>query len=102
SRPQKLVLAAGLSDRTVELDSSVPGDVPQAHRLTLVDLESEEPLSISADPLCRFLQAPMYTPVDAGEGAEPLYQGCAVTLEWPVSLRPDASWKASITLGVRE
>ncbi|MCK7486233.1 MAG: hypothetical protein MZU97_12300 [Bacillus subtilis] len=56
--PPKLVLAAGLSDRTVELDSTVPGEVSQCHRLTPVDLESEEPLSVSADPSCRILQAP--------------------------------------------
>jgi len=101
SRPQKLVLAAGLADRTVELDSTVPGEVSQCHRLTLVDLESEEPLSVSADPSCRILQAPLFSAIDAG-GAEPFYQGCAISLEWPLSLKPDGSWKASVTLGVRE
>ncbi len=102
SRPQKLILAAGLADRTVELDPSIPGEVREGHRLTLVDLESEEPLSVSAEPFCRILQAPLYTSIDSGNGTENLYQGCSVSLEWPVSLKPDASWKASVTLGVRE
>lgn len=102
SQPQKLVLAAGLADRTVELDPAIPEEVPEGHRLTLVDLESEEPLSISAEPFCRILQAPLFTGTDAGNGTEPLYQGCAVSLEWPIALKPDATWKASVALGVRE
>lgn len=102
SRPQKLVLAVGLADRTVELDSTIPGEVTQGHRLTLMDLESEEPLSVSAEPPCRILQAPLFSAIDAGGDAEPLYQGCAISLEWPLSLKPEGSWKASVTLGVRE
>lgn len=101
-RPQKLVMAAGLSDRTIELDSSLPGEVPEGNRLTLVDLETEEPVSVYAEPGCRILQTPLYNRIGTGDGAAILYQGCAVSLEWVLALKPDSSWKASVTLGVRE
>ena len=102
SRPEKLMLTAGLTDRTVELDPTAPGEVPEGHRLTLLDLDSEEPVSISVNPFCRILQTPLNSWIDSGDGKESLYQGCAVSLEWPVSLKPDTIWKASVTLGVRE
>ena len=102
SRLEKLVLGAGLEDRTVELDSAVPGEVAEGRRLTLVDLESEEPLSVSVDPCCRMLQAPIYTTINPEEGEERLYQGCAISLEWPLNLAADETWKASVNLGVRE
>jgi len=102
SKPQKLVLAAALKDRTVELDSLVPGEVSNGHRLTLVDLESEEPLSIASDVSCRIIQTPLYNPIEIQGKKEKLYQGCAITFEWPLDLAPEATWKAAVTLGVRE
>ncbi len=102
TRPQMLVLAAGLQDRTVELDPMEAGEVLDAHRMILVDLESEEPLSVVSDSPCRMLQAPLYNEVEIHGKTERVYQGCAITFEWPLSLAPDASWKAVLTLGVRE
>jgi 4-alpha-glucanotransferase len=101
-KPQKLALTAALKDRSVELDSQVPDEMAESHKLTLVDLESEEPFSVATDLPCRILQTPLYNLVNIGGTLERLYQGCAITLEWPLDLAPEATWKASVSLGVRE
>ena len=102
SNPQKLALAVSLDDRTIELDSSVAGEACGGHRMTLADLESEEPISLTADSACRIMQAPLYNDVAIRGDLEKVYQGCAVTFEWPLDLAPDATWKVTLTLGVRE
>jgi alpha-amylase len=101
-KPAKLSLAAAQKDRSVELDSQVPGEVYGSHKLTLLDLETEEPIFVATDTPCRMLQTPLYNLVDIRGTLERLYQGCAITLEWPLDLAPEATWKASVSLGVRD